>query len=55
MEEHKITSTDTNDASAKEQPSPRPWVKPAFEQMSLKKAMAGGTFPSATDGPGTYS
>ena len=30
----------------------RPWLKPAFERLSLDEAMSGTNYPEPTDGPG---
>lgn len=41
MHEPKTSSnSNTNETSAKEQPAPRPWLKPTFERTNLKEAMA---------------
>ena len=34
------TGTTTNESAPKDQPAARPWVKPTFDRMDLKEAMA---------------
>jgi hypothetical protein len=60
MNEQEIKSTDsqTQDGATKSptpKPARRPWVKPTFERVSLKEAMAGLNYPRPFDGTSTCS
>lgn len=52
MDKQELT---VNDATPKEEPTPRPWVTPTFERVELKEALSGVINFNPLDGSTTSS